>query len=161
PCGADAIDNGVDIITENIDINGAKKIGDAGLSIYFADKILNCNKSTKIFSSVTPLIENSTNTDTITYHLPMGISYGGNISPNTLNPVVVGNTIKIGMPAMNTNNTLNISFDVMASDVYCGSGIAMLDYRRQFNSIACKTSKCPDYSLVIANTESAPVQIVK
>lgn len=169
PCGVPAIDNGIAATTSALNITGASAPGGAGVVISFGGGAtsVGCGSSAVTLSLVTtPTTIGTVVGDTITYVLPIGMGYAGNLTPG-YSAVVTGGggaptIVKIAMPiGVPASTPVNFNFDVTPQGGGCGSVNITGAYQRRIASLSCSGVPCASSSVVIASATSPNITLVK
>jgi len=169
PCGLAATDNGVAITTAALNITGATAAGGAGVTISFGGGAtsVNCGSSLITLSLITtPTSLGTTSGDTMSYTLPIGLVYAGNLTAG-YSAVVTGGSgaptiVKIPMPVgVAASTPINYSFDVEPNGGGCGAMNISGDYKRLIAPLSCGAVPCASSSVVIASATSPVITVNK
>ena len=169
PCGAPAIDNGVAATTSKLDITGASAAGGAGVTISFGGSptTLGCGTTVVTLSLITtPTSLGTTAGDTMTYTLPVGMGYAGNLTSGYSATVTGGagapTIVKVAMPTgVAAGTAISFNFDVVPQGGGCGSVNIMGAYQRRIASLFCGATACASSSVVISTATSPNITLVK
>lgn len=168
PCGADAIDNGSNILTSALNITGAGVLGGAGLAMTFGGATtVSCGTPATLSCTTTPTTVASAAGDTVIYTLPLGMGYAGALTAGFTATTSGGGgapvIVKIPMPAGTAAGTaINYNFDVICEGGGCGAVNIQAAYQRNGAILSCGGSPCPSSSrVIIANNTSPDITLQK
>jgi hypothetical protein len=152
-----------------LNITGASAAGGAGVAISFGGgaTVVSCGSSLITLSLVTtPTSLGTSSGDTMTYTLPVGLAYAGNLTAGFTALVSGGSgsptIVKIPMPVGIAPSTpINYSFDAIPSGGGCGSMNIGGAYQRRIASLLCGSTACASSSVVISTATSPAIVVNK
>lgn len=161
-CGGLAKGNGTVLQSGRIDINGASVSGAIGLDATVSADTFSCaNRKQTMSLSATPVLDSSQVGDTVTYTLPIGLSYAGNFTTSTncnncdiiVSDGVVPGTklvkvaLEVGVPP---SQSMLYSFDVeMTGILTCGTKQIEVAAQRVIPPLMCDTNLCRNSSVLV------------